>query len=180
MLLDKGGSKHSNIICKKLNFQNKLSYCSHLVHLPSNIGTFQWFILYYEILRIIQYHIFINGRYKFPLIVLVEQLFQLLKAITLTDPLIIFTGTGDISHCKSNTVYTIFHIAMAAVLWFLTLGLFLVLCDSCSWSPRVDQQDFCSARYGKLKIQDLICCFKHTIESYKIIFRFVLSKIKMN
>nr|XP_022304162.1 uncharacterized protein LOC111111462 [Crassostrea virginica] len=36
---------------------------------------------------------------------------------------------------------------MAAVLWFLTLGLFLVLCDSCSWSPSVDQQDFCSARY---------------------------------
>nr|XP_022304161.1 uncharacterized protein LOC111111461 [Crassostrea virginica] len=36
---------------------------------------------------------------------------------------------------------------MAAILWVLTLCLFLVLCDSCSWIPSVDQQDFCSARY---------------------------------
>lgn len=46
---------------------------------------------------------------------------------------------------RQFTVYT-------ETLKWLAVVFIVGLCDACSWIPKVEQQDFCSAHYGKYYI----------------------------
>lgn len=48
---------------------------------------------------------------------------------------------------RQFTVYT--ETAKMVIKRFLAVVFIVGLCDACSWIPKVEQQDFCSAHYGK-------------------------------
>lgn len=48
---------------------------------------------------------------------------------------------------RQFTVYT--ETAKMVITRFLAVVFIVGLCDACSWIPKVEQQDFCSAHYGK-------------------------------
>lgn len=51
---------------------------------------------------------------------------------------------------RQFTVYT--ETAKMVITRFLAVVFIVGLCDACSWIPKVEQQDFCSAHYGKYYI----------------------------
>lgn len=51
---------------------------------------------------------------------------------------------------RQFTVYT--ETAKIVITRFLAVVFIVGLCDACSWIPKVEQQDFCSAHYGKYYI----------------------------
>ena len=150
------------------NFENKLLYHRHHMHLPSKIGISIWVVYSLHVVgNIAQYTISYIHKWQVKISLYIPnrtavapyywRIFVAPESDNINRSRNIFYRNWGYKPLKQQHVYTTIHRKMAAILWVLTLCLFLVLCDSCSWIPSVDQQDFCSARYGKLKINDLIC-----------------------